>query len=82
MIQTFEPIPLYEVSETKLADLLKEYPWLKDKITKVNEKFIMLNTPLGKVMAKKATIRDISKKSGMDEDELIEKLSVLIANHK
>ena len=46
MIQTFEPIPLYEVSETKLADLLKEYPWLKDKITKVNEKFIMLNTPL------------------------------------
>lgn len=32
---------------TRLKDLLEEYPWLKDEIVKVNEKFEMLNSPLG-----------------------------------
>ena len=61
--------------ETKLAELLREYPWLREEIVKVNEKFSMLNSPLGKVMEKKATIAEMSKKSGMDEDVLIEKIS-------
>lgn len=34
--------------EPKLAEVLKEYPWLRDEITKVNDKFSMLNSPLGK----------------------------------
>ena len=38
---------------TRLKDLLEEYPWLKDEIVKVNEKFEMLNSPLGKIMATK-----------------------------
>ena len=67
--------------ETKLAELLKEYPWLREEIVKVNEKFSMLNSPLGKVMEKEATIAEMSKKSGMDEDVLIEKLAELIRGH-
>lgn len=67
---------------TKLADLLAEYPWLKDEIAKVNDKFKMLNSPLGKVMAKKATIADMSEKSGMDADEIIKGLTDLISSHK
>ena len=42
---------------TRLKDLLEEYPWLKDEIVKVNEKFEMLNSPLGKIMATKVVIR-------------------------
>jgi hypothetical protein len=30
--------------ETKLMDLLKEYPFLKDELPKVNKKFRMLNS--------------------------------------
>ena len=67
--------------ETKLAELLREYPWLREEIVKVNEKFSMLNSPLGKVMEKKATIAEMSKKSGMDEDVLIEELAELIRVH-
>ena len=67
--------------ETKLAELLKEYPWFREEIAKVNDKFSMLNSPLGKVMEKKATIAEMSKKSGMDEDVLIEKLAELIRVH-
>lgn len=67
--------------ETKLAELLSEYPWLREEITKVNEKFKMLHSPLGKVIAKKATIADMSEKSGMDADEIIDKLKQLIESH-
>ena len=67
--------------ETKLAELLREYPWLREEIVKVNEKFSMLNSPLGKVMEKKVTIAEMSKKSGMDEDALIVRITELIRAH-
>ena len=67
--------------ETKLAELLREYPWLREEIVKVNEKFSMLNSLLGKVMEKKATIAEMSKKSGMDEDALIVRITELIRAH-
>ena len=64
--------------ETKLAELLKEYHWFREEIAKVNDKFSMLNSPFGKIMEKKATIAEMSKKSGMDEDVLIAKITELI----
>lgn len=67
--------------DTKLLDLINQYPWLKDKLPKINEKFKMLNTPMGKIMMGKATIVKMSKKSGMDADTLIRKLQQLIGSH-
>ena len=52
--------------ETKLSDLLGQYPWLKEELSKVNDKFKMLNTPMGKIMMGKAIIAEMSKRSGMD----------------
>ncbi len=66
-------------SETRLAELLTAYPWLKHELPNINERFKMLNTPVGKVMAKKATIADMSARSGMDQEELIRKLEELLA---
>ena len=68
--------------ETKLSDLLARYPWLKEELSKVNEKFKMLNTPMGKIMMGKATIAEMSKKSGMDADAIIEKICGLIEAHR
>ena len=68
--------------ETKLADLFAAYPWLKDEMTNISDKFKLLNSPLGKVMLKKATISEMSKKSGMDADVIIEKLNGMIAEHE
>ena len=67
--------------ETKLTDLIAEYPWLKGEMAKVNEKFKMLNTAVGKIMMGKATIAEMSKKSGMDADIIISRISELISNH-
>lgn len=66
---------------TRLLDLINQYPWLKDELPKINEKFKMLNTPMGKIMMGKATIVEMSKKSCMDADTLIRKLQQLIGSH-
>ena len=68
--------------DTKLADLLQEYPWLKSEIMQISDKFKMLNTPVGKIMLKKATVAEMSKKSGIAEDQIIQKLTELIEKHK
>lgn len=68
--------------DTKLKDLISTYPWLKDEMAKVNDKFKMLNTPVGKVMLGKATITEMSKESGMDSDVLISRISDLIKSHE
>ena len=68
--------------ETKLSDLLGQYPWLKEELSKVNEKFKMVNTPMGKIMMGKATIAEMSKKSGMDADAIIGKICGLIEAHR
>lgn len=47
----------------------------------MNDKFSMLNSPLGRIMEKKATIAEMSKKSGMDEDALIASITELIRAH-
>lgn len=68
--------------DTKLKALIITYPWLKDEMVKVNNKFKMLNTPVGKVMLGKATITEMSKKSDMNADLLISRISDLIKAHK
>ena len=68
--------------DTRLSELLTEYPWLKEKIVEVNDKFKILNTPVGKVMMGKATIAEMSRKSGMDVDVIISKVKELILNHQ
>ena len=67
--------------DTRLADLIAQYPWLKEEMAKVNEKFKMLNSPIGKIMMGKATIAEMSKKSGMDADIIISRINELISNH-
>ena len=68
--------------DTKLKELISTYPWLKDEMARVNDKFKMLNTPVGKVMLGKATIADMSRKSGMEPDIIISKISELVKSHK
>ncbi len=68
--------------DTKLKDILMEYPGIKDEIIKINDKFKMLNTPIGKVMLVKADITEMGKKSEMDSEQIIFELTEIIKNHQ
>ena len=39
-------------SNTKLTDILKEYPWLPDELVKLDGRLGVLKTPVGKMMIK------------------------------
>ena len=68
--------------DTKLKDIMQEYPWLLDELIKVEPKFKLAKTPVGKMLLKSATITDLSKRTGMPEDELIENLEKFVKEHE
>lgn len=66
---------------TRLAELIRVYPWLVEEITRLDEKFRLLKTPVGKIMMQRATVAEMSKKSGMEPNTLIQKIETLIEEH-
>ena len=76
--ETTEPVT--EITpQTRLKDLLKQYPTLKSRLPELNPKFKMLNTPLGKIMMGKANVQMMSERSGIPLDKLIEGIKKLIS---
>ena len=57
--------------DTKLKDILAEYPDLKARLPEINPRFQMITTPMGKVMINKVTLGDMSQRSGTPLPELI-----------
>lgn len=68
-------------NKTKLKDLLAEYPWLKEELIKINDKFKLLHTPLAKIMLGEADLAMMSEKAEMEIGVFIEKLKELVASH-
>ena len=64
--------------QTRLKDLLKQYPALKGRLPEIDPKFKMLNSPLGKLMLGKVNIQMMSERSGVPLDKLIESIKKLI----
>lgn len=68
-------------SQTKLTDILANYPWLPEELIKLDSRFKIVNTPIGKMMIKNATLADLSEKAGLSTDELLQKLQEMIDQH-
>ncbi len=59
--------------EHKVADLLTEYPFLKEKLIKRNMVFKRLNNPvLFKSVGRFARLQDVAKASGENLQELLD----------
>ena len=67
--------------KTKLTDILAEYPWLPEELIKLDSRFKIVNTPIGKMMIKNATLADLSEKAGLSTDELLQKLREMVDRH-
>ncbi len=68
-------------SNTKLKDILDKYPWLPDELIKIDKRFGIIKTPIGKMMLKNATITDAVKKTGLQENVLLSELKKMIESH-
>ena len=75
-----EATPITEITaQTRLKDLLKQYPSLKGRLPELDPKFKMLNTPLGKLILGKVDVQMMSERSEIPLDKLIEGLKKLIS---
>lgn len=66
---------------TKLKDLMEAYPWLIEEAIKIEPKLKILNNPIGKAFLKKATVADLSEKSGLSVEEITDKIREFIDQH-
>ena len=69
-------------ANTRLQDLFKVYPKLRQDLPSMNPAFKMLNSPLARVIVPKATIAMMSERSGIPIDRILFMLKALIAKYK
>ena len=69
-------------ANTRLQDLFKVYPKLRQDLPSMNSAFKMLNSPLARVIVPKATIAMMSGRSGIPMDDILSMLKELIAKYK
>ena len=70
-----------DLKNIKLSEILAKYPWLPDELSKLDSRFNIIKTPVGKMMLKNATLADAAKKVGLSEDKIVSELQKLIASH-
>ena len=66
--------------ETKLKDIFEIYPMVKKELAKRYPSFKMLNSPLGKIMLKRATIQLAGERSGLGVDRMIKLIKDIITS--
>ena len=57
--------------QTKLTDILKEYPGLLDQLIRIEPKFGLLKTPFGKMAIRNATMQDASDRYHVSMERLM-----------
>ena len=55
--------------------------WLPEELIKLDSRFKIVNSPIGKMMIKNATLADLSEKAGLSTDELLQKLQEMVDRH-
>ncbi|WP_295238870.1 DUF438 domain-containing protein [Veillonella sp.] len=68
-------------ADTKLFDLFDKVEGLRQYMPTINSNFKMLNTPFGKIMARKATIGMACERTGMSQKDIIDAIANYIKAH-
>lgn len=63
---------------TMLKEVLQVAPQVRKGLETISPRFQMLNSPMGKIMMGKVTLGDMSQRSGVPLEELIEKIGRLM----
>lgn len=72
-----------EVNEhTKLSDIVAAYPWLPETLIKMDSRFKIINSPIGKLLMRTATLGDACKRAGYPVETALEEFYKLIADHE
>ncbi len=68
--------------KTKLGKILDDYPWLEKELPKRYPELKSMDNPAARFMARRMTVQEASKLSGIPADKLLKMLTDMIAEHK
>ncbi len=72
-----------EIKEnTKIIDIINEYPWVVDELVKIDERLSILSTTMGKMLARKYTLQDVCKMGNVSMDYVLEEFDKLLKQHE
>lgn len=63
---------------TRVKDILTAYPFLREKLPAIDDRFGIINTAVGKMFIRKATLEDLAFKAGTNTEDVIKELKKLI----
>ncbi len=66
---------------TKLSEILAEYPWMEEEAVKIDEKFAILKTPMGKILARKTTLKNVCEIAHVDLEDVIATFRKMLEEH-
>ena len=71
-----------EINEkTKVGELLKQYPFLRDELAKITAQVSLLDNPITRAVVSRMSLLDVSGKAGLDINTVISKVKEMILNH-
>ena len=71
-----------EINEkTKVGELLKQYPFLRDELAKITDQVSLLDNPITRAVVSRMSLLDVSGKAGLDINTVISKVKEIILNH-
>ena len=68
-------------AQTKVNDILQQFPWLKDELPKYDERLAIINNPLARALLGTATLQTVAEKAGMNVNDIVSMLENLIKAH-
>lgn len=64
--------------KTKVKEVLEAYPWIQDELTKMYPKLEVLKAPIASILIENADIKKVSEKTGVEVEEIIRRIEILI----
>ncbi len=68
--------------QTKLSEIIKKEPWLAEELPKLDDRLKVINTPMGKLAARRMTVKDAADHLGVSVDLLLQKFDEAAAAYK
>lgn len=65
-------------AQTKVKEVLETYPWLQDELVKLYPKLDILSEPIASDLIQNADIQTVSDKTGVEVDEIIRRIDILV----
>lgn len=73
---------MHITEDTQLKEILAAYPWLIEEASRLDDRFKLLNTPLGRMLLNRSTVADASRRVGFSSQQIIEEITKMIENHQ